>query len=290
MNYSDEKNQELFYKGYNPYLLAEDHVLDELGDKKPYRISPGVLYPNKVYILKDSQENTLACKVNHTNTELNMIHLKDSIYNFTASDLKQKLALENIFNNDILINVVLGSSGVGKTFISLGSALWMLQKKIIKSVFLIKPMVGVSKNKYMGALPGSLDEKTAPFLDSFYDVAASLGKVGELEHYLESEQIQFLPLDFLRGRNLANSLIIVDEAQNLNKHDLLAICTRVARGSKIIILADPNKHQHDINETPGLLTLVSDLRFWNSQYTSCIHLSKKMRSEIVELVEDILSP
>ncbi len=93
MNYSDEKNQELFYKGYNPYLLAEDHVLDELGDKKPYRISPGVLYPNKVYILKDSQENTLACKVNHTNTELNIPSSVNSRFLYFLSKNINNLAI-----------------------------------------------------------------------------------------------------------------------------------------------------------------------------------------------------
>jgi predicted ribonuclease YlaK len=278
---------DLYFFGIDPFVELSYHTLELLLEGQVIPNDYPDLYPNQRYILKSEHGNSICVKI----TSDNMIHKYDLPAKYgeiEGCDLNQKIALDMMHDNDIQLVSCLAPAGCGKTFIALATVLRKLIRKEIHKVYFIKPLIGVSKSKFLGTLPGGVDEKVAPFLESFYDVAYSLGHVHQLERLFSDGKIEFIPVDFIRGRNLDNCYLVVDEVQNLDHHDLLSVLTRLGKRSRAFLLGDPNPEQNDIRHGSGLVELISDYRFWESGYTSCIHLKKRMRSPIVELAEAIL--
>ena len=141
--------------------------------------------------------------------DLKMLNFNELQYKNTA----QKRFYETISKKDITFCI--GPAGVGKTFLSVHRALRELGDKdnYIDGIVIVKPLVEASGEK-LGYLPGDVEEKTAPFMMSFYyNMEQIIGKQ-RLNILKESNTIQVIPLAFMRGITLANKFVILDEAQN----------------------------------------------------------------------------
>lgn len=204
-------------------------------------------------------------------------------------DFYQKIFMYYLNETTIPLVICLGKAGCGKSFLALGSALDQLISQKIDKVYISKPLVAVSHSRFLGTLPGDLNDKVAPFMDSFYDVAFAMKKVVELNRFLDEEKIEFAPIEFLRGRSLEDCLFIVDEAQNLTKHELETVVSRVGKNSRVILLADPTPRQKDKEDLDvNLLDIISHPVFKESEYTANVTLEKRMRSPVIEVFERIL--
>lgn len=275
------------------YFEGEDLVV-EIGLKTSEMLAQGKvvnndysdLFPNQFYILEDDLRSFPI--VVDSCDKLSKCDLKNKYGRIEGKDLRQKIALNQMNNPNIPLVVCLAPAGCGKSYLALGSAIQQLLSNKIRKVFLIKPLIGVSKSRFLGTLPGGLEEKVAPFMDSLHDVARSMQRENDLIDLYRSECIEFVAVDFIRGRNLDDCLVIVDEVQNLNRHDLLAVITRLGKNGRMFLLGDPNAEQNDLRENSGTQNLISDIRFWTSPYTACTHLKKRMRNPIVEMAETIL--
>ena len=206
-----------------------------------------------------------------------------------GSDLNQKLALNALHDRDLALLTLLGRAGSGKTFITLISALNQFSLGHYDKIVYIKPLVSVTKSRFLGTLPGNAQEKISPFMDSLYDAAASLNIEYKLEYMISEGSLELISPDFLRGRNLSRSFIIVDEVQNLSAHEIVTIATRMAVDSKMIMLGDVNVLQRDINahNEPSVLEMLERVPFWESSLTCYLQLKKNMRNPLVELIENI---
>lgn len=148
--------------------------------------------------------------------------------------------------------VVMGPSGTGKTYTAATFAANEYNLKSINKIVITRPHVAVGKD--IGFLPGSLEEKCAPWALPVIDVLQKhLGK-GAVETGLKSGNIEVVPLALIRGRSFDNTLIIIDESQNLSVEELKALVTRVGEGSKLIINGDVQ--QSDLKQGDGLTKLV----------------------------------
>ena len=152
--------------------------------------------------------------------------------NTEQEELKQ--AIENYD-----ITICYGSPGSGKTFLTLLQALHLLNsgKKSFKKLVLIKS-VTVVKGEEIGFVKGTQDDKMTPFM---YSYTGNLNKIFNdsetAEQLRKSNVIEWLPIAYVRGVNIDDSIVIVDEAQNLSMDNFKTIITRIGQGSKIIFLA-----------------------------------------------------
>lgn len=150
---------------------------------------------------------------------------------------RQKQFIRLINSKDITICA--GPAGTGKTFVACAEALRMLTTETsrYKKILIVKS-VTVLEGEDVGYLKGSLKEKMEPYMMSFMDNFEKLiGK--DLTKSLEGhELIEILPLAYVRGRSIDNTIIIVDEAQNISLKNMRSTMTRLGENSKMIIVGD----------------------------------------------------
>ena len=149
----------------------------------------------------------------------------------------QKRFYQTISKKDITFGI--GPAGCGKTYLSVHRALRELGDKNnhIDGIVIVKPLVEAAGEK-IGFLPGDVEEKTAPFMMSFYyNMEQIIGKQ-RLQVLKDSNTIQVIPLAFMRGITLANKFVILDEAQNATPEQIKMFVTRIGENSKYIITGD----------------------------------------------------
>lgn len=152
-------------------------------------------------------------------------------------------------NNQV---IVLGPAGSGKTYCVATFAANEYHLKNIDKVVITRPHVSVGKE--IGFLPGTLEEKCAPWALPVIDVLEKhLGK-GTVETGLKNGNIEIAPLALMRGRSFENSFVIVDEAQNITLPELKMLVTRIGEGSTLVLNGDVQ--QSDLKESDGLSKLV----------------------------------
>lgn len=160
--------------------------------------------------------------------------------------------LDAIKHNDIVFGI--GSAGTGKTFIAASYAASELFHRRVDKVILTRPNVETGRG--LGFLPGTLDEKYAPYLLPFDSIfTKALGK-GFYEYCLKNKDIEPTPLGFLRGSTFENCIVLVDEAQNCTREEMKMMLSRIGKNCKMIFSGDTE--QADI-ENSGLDDAVSRL-------------------------------
>ena len=154
--------------------------------------------------------------------------------------------LHSIRTNEITFGI--GSAGTGKTFLSAGYAAKELYDRRIDKIILTRPNVETGRG--LGFLPGELEEKYAPYLEPFESIFTQLLGKGFYEYALKSKQIDPKPLGFMRGTSFENTIILVDEVQNMTKTEFKMLLSRIGRNCKMILSGDPE--QSDIGNSSGL--------------------------------------
>ena len=161
--------------------------------------------------------------------------------------LNQKSFYRTIGRNDVTFCV--GPAGCGKTYLATHYALKNLAQGKYKNMVITKPLVEVDGEK-MGYLPGDIDEKTAPYMMSlYYNMEQIIGKE-RLEVLKKSGVVQVIPLAYMRGLTLTDSIVVLDEAQNATPSQIKTFLTRIGNGSKFIVNGD--LMQSDIKISNGL--------------------------------------
>ena len=152
-----------------------------------------------------------------------------------CKNAKQKEFLRTIEDKEVTICT--GIAGSGKTFMACYQALKMLEKNQIEKIVLVKSVTTIPDEE-VGFLPGDIHDKLDPFMISFYgNIDKIIGE--EWRKQLVGEgKIQIQPLAFIRGINIDNAVVILDECQNLTINTFKSIITRIGTGSKYIIMGD----------------------------------------------------
>ena len=172
---------------------------------------------------------------------------KSEIKSINAIELnpEQKEAKRLIVDNQIVI--ITGRAGSGKSLICAQAALDFLKKKQINCIYNTRATIEVGKS--LGFLPGDLGQKFDPYMEALLD---NLGKCcadkNEVSKLISDEKIKAMPVQFIRGKTI-DDILIVEEAQNLTKAEMLAILTRLGKTGKIVINGD--NEQTDIKTPTG---------------------------------------
>lgn len=161
--------------------------------------------------------------------------------------------LEAIKTDQVIFGI--GSAGTGKTFIAASYAASELFHRRINKVILTRPNIETGRG--LGFLPGTLEEKYAPYLLPFDSIfTKALGK-GFYEYALKNKDIEPTPLGFLRGTTFEDCIVLVDEAQNCTREEMKMLLSRIGKNCKMIFSGDQD--QSDIGDDSGLEDAVARL-------------------------------
>jgi len=158
---------------------------------------------------------------------------------------EQKEAKRLIIDNQIVL--ITGRAGSGKSLVCAQTALDFLKKKQIDCIYNTRATIEVGKS--LGFLPGALGDKFDPYMEALLEnLSKCCVDKNEVTKLVEDEKIKALPIQFIRGKTI-NDILIVEEAQNLTKTEMLAILTRLGKTGKIIVNGD--NEQMDIKSSTG---------------------------------------
>jgi len=176
----------------------------------------------------------------------------------------------------------IGSAGSGKTFLSIATALELLHENKCEKIIITRPVV--EAGEHLGFLPGDMIEKTLPYLIPLYDALDSFLGKQRRENYITNSKIEILPLAYMRGRDLKDSVIILDEAQNTTLSQLKMALTRLGKGSKIVVNGDPTQNDLPHYLDSGLMTAVEILEGVESVSVATFSEEDVQRAKIVRKV------
>ena len=204
-------------------------------------------YPTKAAHKSVSQEEKSQARRTEEAYKPNYTFKEVQPLNFIQGDY-----LDAIKHNDVIFGI--GSAGTGKTFIAANYAASQLFHRKVNKVILTRPNVETGRG--LGFLPGTLEEKYAPYLLPFDSIfTKALGK-GFYEYALKNKDIEPTPLGFLRGTTFDNCIVLVDEAQNCTKEEMKMLLSRIGKDCKMIFSGDTE--QSDIPDS-GLQDAVNRL-------------------------------
>lgn len=251
---------------------------------------------------------------------------------------EQRMLMDALLDEDIKLVTCTGKAGTGKTLVSIAMALFQTigEDNLYEHVFITRPFVNIGKDT--GALPGTLEEKIAPYIAPFYDnlevlfsnrkVAKhtntdtdqtrieritsnrkrkkAISKIAKQAVSTEQEEdnnqkiwkpYQFLfdygiveveAMTYIRGRSLSNTIFIIDEAQNLTPHEAKTVVSRMAVGSKVVLLGDPEQVDNVFLDAMSNGLVHTAQRLKGADITAHLELTTGVRSELSDLAADRL--
>jgi phosphate starvation-inducible PhoH-like protein len=147
-----------------------------------------------------------------------------------------------------------GPAGTGKTYLAVAHAAALIEKGEADRLILSRPAVEAGER--LGFLPGDMREKVDPYLRPLYDALYDMMPPERVERGLQSGMIEIAPLAFMRGRTLANSIVLLDEAQNCTTMQMKMFLTRLGEGSRMIVTGDPSQIDLPPGQRSGLVEAV----------------------------------
>jgi phosphate starvation-inducible PhoH-like protein len=175
----------------------------------------------------------------------------DIINEYPLSDTHKQF-LNHILSPDTNMCIVNGPAGSAKTFIATLGALLLLRKSQVEDIVYIRSVVESASQK-LGHLPGDLHEKFHPWSMPLMDKLNELLSPTNVHHITKSGVIHCVPVNLVRGLTFKNSIVIVDECQNMTKSELITVLTRFGIGSKYVLLGD--SRQSDIGNKTGFMSV-----------------------------------
>ena len=148
------------------------------------------------------------------------------------------------------VSLGVGPAGTGKTYLAIAVAVSLLKKRQVERLILSRPAVEAGER--LGFLPGDMKEKIDPYLRPLYDALFDMMPSENVERMIENGQIEVAPLAFMRGRTLANSFVILDEAQNTTPAQMKMFLTRMGENSRVCVTGDLSQIDLPPNIKSGL--------------------------------------
>ena len=248
----------------DPILVTNDRLLqlqaslrniksEELRDSKPFE-SESQLYtgfveepenaPPNSFLWRDGKPVMLAPEGEKT------IGYVNDVWNLKPRTVYQNLALELIGADHVDLVSIQSEAGFGKTSLALAAALYqVLERKQFDKIFVVKPTIEIGAK--LGFLPGDIAEKMEPYMKYIFDLLVKLHRQRPANKVfmnpndealrLNVKKFEILPLGYVRGMNIENAFVIIDEAQNLSRSEVRALLTRMGEGVKCVCLGDTSQ-------------------------------------------------
>ena len=196
------------------------------------------------------------------------------VYNISGRPIKsrsenQQKLIDAFEKTDMTFAV--GPAGTGKTYLSIALAVKALKEKTAKKIILSRPAVEAGEK--LGFLPGDMKDKIDPYLQPLYDALEDMIPAAKLQDMMEKHIIQIAPLAFMRGRNLSDAVVILDEAQNTTPQQIRMFLTRMGCSTRMIITGDMTQIDLPRGQKSGLKEALNILE--DVEGISIVNLTQK---------------
>lgn len=251
---------------------------------------------NEYCTLMDSANSKKAAltKVDPTGTKLiPILEYREGVWGIKPRNREQHFAFDALLDDRIKLVTLMGKAGTGKTLMAMAAG---LKRTVVDREYrrLVVARPTIAMGKELGFLPGSLEEKLAPWMQPIHDTLEMLGDLNmghenrRSTDLIRSGTIVIEALSYIRGRTIANQFMIIDEAQNLTPLEVKTIVTRVGQGTKIVLTGDPYQIDNPYvdSSSNGFNYIVS--KFRGQPTAAHIELQRGERSELAELAANIL--
>jgi phosphate starvation-inducible PhoH-like protein len=224
-----------------------------------------------------SAEPTLDGIIRHDASEQSPVMIRTRKKTIVPRSATQIRYMEALTRNDVIF--ALGPAGTGKTYLAVAQAVAQLITGSVDRLILSRPAVEAGER--LGFLPGDMKEKVDPYLRPLDDALYDCLPAEQVERRIASGEIEIAPIAFMRGRTLADSFIILDEAQNTTPAQMKMFLTRFGMNSRMVICGDPRQVDLPDQSKSGLADAVSRLEGVESIATVRFNAADVVRHPIV---------
>ncbi len=277
-----------------PELLVDKSLIDQLYRERRLDLPDLALVPNQFAILRDSAGGSQSALVRCVAPGVVQRCKQDSpVWGVTPRNVEQRMAMELLLDDRVQLVTLAGPAGTGKTLLALAAALAKTEEeRVYKRLVVSRPVVPMGRD--IGYLPGTQEEKMSPWMQPIYDNLEHLfGLAGRQANELNDilvgmKGIVVEALTYIRGRSIPHQFMIVDEAQNLTKHEVKTVITRAGEGTKVVLVGDPDQIDHPYldRHTNGLIYAMEQFR--GQPIAGHVTLLKGERSPLAQLAATLL--
>jgi len=189
--------------------------------------------------------------------QLNGMKRRQRYVTMIPKNLRQEDYIEMLDDDHKYIVFAMGPAGTGKTLLAVLAAIRALKNGKIEKIVVTRPAVSVDEQH--GFLPGTLEEKMAPWTRPIFDVFQEYFSPVQIESMLADNIIEIAPLAYMRGRTFKNAFIIADEMQNATPSQMKMLLTRIGTGSRIVVTGDLAQHDRGYEQN-GLKDFIARLK------------------------------
>jgi PhoH-like ATPase len=296
----DYENDRIFIKDLYTGMIEVRESTDKVASFRAsgaLELNGGKQYfPNEYCTLMEeaNPKRAALAKVDASGTKLvPIIDCREGVWGIKPRNREQHFAFDALLDERIKLVTLMGKAGTGKTLLAMAAG---LKRTVMDREFrrLVVARPTISMGKELGFLPGSLEEKLAPWMQPIHDALEMLSDLNMGHEHrrsgdlMRSGSIVVEALSYIRGRSIANQFMVIDEAQNLTPLEAKTIITRVGHGTKIVFTGDPYQIDNPYvdSSSNGFNYVVS--RFRSQPIAAHIELQKGERSELAELAANIL--
>lgn len=272
------------YTGYKEITL-NDKQFEQLYSEG--KIDGYNFFTNEYAIIRNEAGEIVDKVIQHKDGKLHQIRYATFKNSYTGSlkprNEHQELAFDMLKDSTITVKLITGTWGTGKTMALVVAALEAVGRGEFEKIIWVRNNVQVKDTDQIGALPGEAYDKMLPYLGPFCD---HVGGEAGVQMLIQNNQLEVIPLGFLRGRNIAKSIIICSEAENLTKEHIQLLLGRVAEGSALWL--DGDVRQRDrvaFEKSKGLETMIDRLK--GEELFGYVHLVKSERSATARLADKL---
>ena len=281
-------------------IVRRGNVLDLIGDKSSTETSAKVL--NSLYQRLESGKSLeysdidreirlILDGVNESTDQMEMFsnglfEIRTRKKTVEPRTEAQRLFVKSLTNNELAFGI--GPAGTGKTYLAVAVGVSKFIAGEVDKIILSRPAVEAGEK--LGYLPGDMKDKVDPYMQPLYDALNDFLPAKQLAKLIEEKMIEIAPLAFMRGRTLAHSYIVLDEAQNATSMQMKMFLTRLGEGSRMVITGDrsqidlPNGVRSGLLDAESLLATVSQIGF--SYFTSKDVVRHPLVAKIIEAYEN----
>lgn len=288
----DYKGDHLPDSGYTGMveIQVEGEKLDELYKSHSLRASSLSEEIEKLplytgLVLKAGRQSALARLKGSGRVEL--INPDMEAFGVRGRSAEQRIALAHLLDPEIGIVSLGGPGGTGKSMLALAAGLEaVLEKQTQQKIVVFRPLFAVGGQE-LGYLPGTAEEKMNPWAAAVFDALSAFASKNVIDEVISRNIIEVLPLTHIRGRTFTDTIMIIDEAQNLERNVLLTALSRTGNNTRVFISSDVAQRDNlRVGRHDGIASVVERLK--GEDLFAHIMLTRSERSRVAEMVTRLL--